>query len=305
MWARVEREVFARIETELSIEHGTIRPRSGVRRWWLALPVAASVIALVLVVVRGRELGQPVITWSRVVAGAAPSTVTFDDADVTLDADSAVVLQREPTEPMVWLERGGAWFSVAPRTGRAPFLVLAGDTIIRVVGTRFRVLRSATRTDVAVEHGTVEIQFRGAITMVSEGHTWSTAGGTSSSLPATPGCASVPDAPPTPRHGAPSALLTPTKTAPDARDDHDRVTYEALARLEPSQPDTAIRGYLELSRGSTRWAALALYSAGRLAADRNDPRAATLLSIYLKRFPTGPNAADVHYLLDRLQGAPR
>jgi len=255
----------------------------------------------VLVVVRGRDSGHAIdVEWSRVVSGAAPSTVTFDDVDITLDANSALVLQREPTKPMVWLERGAAWFSVAPRAGRAPFFVLAGDTIVRVVGTRFRVARRDERTDVAVEHGTVEIQFRGGLAAISGGQTWSTP----ALIPA-PGSASPPQ---TPQHVAPTspALKAPTRTATDeARDDHDRVTYEALARLEPSQPDTAIRGYLELAKGSNRWAALALYSAGRLAADRSDARAATLLSTYLKRFPAGANATDVHYLLDRLQGAPR
>src|SRR5580704_2622726 len=184
-WARVERDVFARLDAEHAVERETARPPSGVRWWWFALPMAASVIALVLVVFRGRDSGHPIdVEWSRIVAGAAPTTVTFDDADITLDADTAVVLQREPTKPMVWLERGAAWFSVAPRAGRAPFFVLAGDTIVRVVGTRFRVARSDERTDVTVEHGTVEIQFRGVLTAISGGQTWSTPAETPTPAPA-------------------------------------------------------------------------------------------------------------------------
>ncbi|HEX4454931.1 MAG TPA: FecR family protein [Kofleriaceae bacterium] len=221
----------------------------------------------------------------------------FDDADITLDADSAVVMQREPTKPTVWLERGAAWFSVAPRGGRAPFIVLAGETMVRVVGTRFRVVRNGERTDVAVEHGTVEIQFRGQLTAVAGGQTWSTHSDAPAPLPTpAPGSASLP-------HATPPLKAKPATDG--TRDDHDQVTYDALARLEPSQPETAIRGYLELARGSGRWAALGLYSAARLAADRHDGRAATLLSSYLQRFPAGANAADVKYLLERLQGAPR
>ena len=246
-WARVERDVFACLDAEQAVERQTARPQSGVRWWWLALPMAASVIALVLVVVRGRDSGHPIdVEWSRVVAGAAPSTVTFDDADITLDADSAVVLQREPTKPLVWLERGAAWFSVASRASRAPFFVLAGETMVRVVGTRFRVARYGERTDVAVEHGTVEVQFRGQLTAVSGGQTWSSATDTPASA-STLGSASTAEIPSTPQRAAPtSPALKVSKTTTD--DDHDRVTYEALARLEPSQPDTAIRGYLELSR---------------------------------------------------------
>jgi hypothetical protein len=294
-WARVERDVFARLDAERAVEQTPARAPFGLRWWWFALPMVASVIALVLVL-RGHDIGQPVeVEWSRVVAGAAPSTVTFDDADITLDADSAVVMQREPTKPTVWLERVAAWFSVAPRSGRAPFIVLAGETVVRVVGTRFRVARSGERTDVAVEHGTVEIQFRGQLIAVTGGETWSTH-------------AEVPAPVPTPPSGSASSppRAAPTLPSPKLKaDDHDQVTYDALARIEPAQPETAIRGYLELARGSSRWAALALYSAGRLAAERHDTRAAKLLSSYLQRFPAGANAADVKYLLDRLQGAPR
>jgi len=47
---------------------------------------------------------------------------------------------------------------------------------------------------------------------------------------------------------------------------------------------------------------VALYAAGRLAADRKDRRAATFLTIYLRRFPNGANAEDARNLLARLKG---
>ena len=65
-----------------------------------------------------------------------------------------------------------------------------------------------------------------------------------------------------------------------------------------------MKGYLELSQGSTTWSAVALFAAGRLAADRHDPRAQTLLSIYLHRFSAGANATDASELLTRLKGTP-
>ena len=63
-------------------------------------------------------------------------------------------------------------------------------------------------------------------------------------------------------------------------------------------------GYLALSKGSSRWAQVALYAAGRLAADRDEPRATTFLEIYLRRFPHGKNADDARQLLARLKGTP-
>ena len=85
--------------------------------------------------------------------------------------------------------------------------------------------------------------------------------------------------------------------------DLEQIKFERLLKLEPKDSAAALAGYLEISRGNSRWAANGLYSAGRLAADRGDPRARTFLEIYLRRFPNGANAADAKTLLDRLQGA--
>ncbi|HEX7843642.1 MAG TPA: hypothetical protein VF469_39485, partial [Kofleriaceae bacterium] len=66
-------------------------------------------------------------------------------------------------------------------------------------------------------------------------------------------------------------------------------------------PDAALAGYLTLARGTSRWADPALFAAARLAVDRHDRRAETLLGIYLQRFPGGANAADARKLLARLK----
>jgi hypothetical protein len=88
--------------------------------------------------------------------------------------------------------------------------------------------------------------------------------------------------------------------------DEDRVRFEKLSSLEARDPSAAIAGYLELSARGGRWAEVGLYAAARLAADRRDPRATTLLNVYLRRFPRGANADDVRILLARIQkGEPR
>ena len=63
--------------------------------------------------------------------------------------------------------------------------------------------------------------------------------------------------------------------------------------------DAALAGYLALSSGNSAWASVALYAAGRLAADRHDPSARSLLETYLRRFPNGANAGDARDLLTR------
>ncbi len=51
-------------------------------------------------------------------------------------------------------------------------MVTAGDTHVRVIGTRFRVARHGEAAAVQVEHGTVEVEFRGATTSVGAGEEW-------------------------------------------------------------------------------------------------------------------------------------
>jgi hypothetical protein len=280
---------------------------------------------------------------SRIVTGDSPSSLLFGDSHIELDARTAVATAREGGHPTVLLERGAAWFTVAPRKERPAFVVRAGDALVRVVGTRFRVARSEEHIAVAVEHGVVDVQFRGRVVPVGAGQRWSSEspGAASTLAAAAPPTAEppagdartaeLPDpaaeppdlAPPVrpgstkagkPKPGKPArtadSAVEPepapaTKTARAANVDRERVEYERLAALEPRSPDAALKGYIDLAGGTSRWAGVALYAAARLAADRHDThRAVALLEVYLTRFPDGPNAADARQLRARLKAAP-
>jgi hypothetical protein len=124
----------------------------------------------------------------------------------------------------------------------------------------------------------------------------------------------VPSRPHRPAHPAPAhpaggsadARPEPAPAHPPAPQvDLDRAEYDRLAALEATSPDAALSGYLALARGTSRWAAPALFAAARLAADRHDVRAPTLLGIYLQRFPGGANVTDAQQLLSRLQSGKR
>ncbi|HEX3763520.1 MAG TPA: FecR family protein [Kofleriaceae bacterium] len=322
-WARVERGVWAQLDAE--------RPVAGrgavARRWWLVaapLAAAAAIVAVVIAVGRAPEaIDEP----SRVVTGAAPSSVLFGDSHIELDAATALVMSHEAEHPIVTLERGAAWFTVAPRQARPAFLVRAGDARVRVVGTRFRVARSGERIAVEVDHGRVEVNFRGGEVAINGGQRWSSdapARVVASAAPpaepppvASPTAApdpEVPDAPrsppepaPAPAHHRPAHHATApaaTAAAPAApAADRDAAEYDRLAALEATAPRDALSGYLKLANGTSRWADLALFAAGRLAVDRHDARAESLLGDYLRRFPHGANAADARQLLLRLQAA--
>ena len=328
-WARVERGMWAKLD------HAGPARSPAPRRWIrFALPALAAAAAVAIAVVTLRASPTPTLPApapvavaepSRIVSGSSPSSITFADAHIALDANSAVVLASEGPSPATLLERGAAWFTVAPRANRPAFIVRAGDTVVRVIGTRFRVARSDERITVEVEHGLVEVVFRGTTARVGRAQQWSSehpgevAAIETASIDApaqTTGTAAVPAVEPPvitktkPAAGTPAtdtaitdkpASGTGTSTAAPVTD-KDRAAYDRLTSIEARDPGAALAGYLDLSRGSGPWAEVALFAAGRLAADRHDHRAETLLTIYLRRFPSGANAADARQLLDRLKG---
>lgn len=330
-WARVERGLWSRMDAEPPAERAA--PRARPRRWiWIAAPALAAAAAAIAIVIGGGDGRPPGDGPARLVSGGAPTSLSYGDVHVTLDADSAVVMDRAQGAV---LERGGAWFAVAPRRERAAFVVAAGDTVVRVVGTRFRVARFGEDATVMVERGTVEVLFRGATTRVDAGEQWTstrpaavtavrvaeaeltgaraepaapevTAPEVPAPAPAEPGRPVRSERPATGDRRAPAPAPARARDAdrPASRDP-DQAKFRQLEALEPRDPKAAIDGYLALSRGSSRWAERALFAAARLSADRKEPRARLLLEIYLQRFPTGANVDDARTLLGHTHGAPR
>jgi ferric-dicitrate binding protein FerR (iron transport regulator) len=176
-WARVERNVFQRM-TEGTVTHASAARDVKAERknqWlWLAVPgAAAAAFALAFFSMNGPAGPASSDEPSRVVAGASPSSVSFGDAHVTLDANSAVVMDQKAGKPTALLEHGAAVFGVAPRGDRGPFTVLAGDALVRTTQAKFRVTREGELARVSVEIGSVEIRFRGHDLKVAAQHSWS------------------------------------------------------------------------------------------------------------------------------------
>ncbi len=327
-WARVERALWARLDTAPD----PVRNESSRRRWiWVAAPLVAA-MAIVFLVTRDRsdDHTQPETADVRVVApDTASTTASFDDAHIELAPASAIVMRRD--RPTTLLERGAAWFSVAPRVDRPEFTVLAGDATVRVLGTRFRVARSGERVTVEVDHGRVEVQYRDRVQILGAAQRWSSDAPeriddlTQTAVVSKPQVVdpapaprpvavesvdpepdpieprSTPVAPtPTPTPVAPKPEPKP-ETKPRPAGDLDQSKFEQLAVVEKRNPQAAITGYLEIAARGSKWSANALFAAARLAADRKDPRAEALLTSYLVRFPNHANRDDARALLLRIK----
>jgi transmembrane sensor len=146
-----------------------MRPRASRRRWALPVAIAAAIVVSLL-------LG--IAAWVERSAEATPTYVTGvgefhrvalpDGSAVSLNTATKVRVAYSAEERRVELLQGEAQFEVASEAQR-PFIVSAGDSHVRVLGTQFVVrLRSASDFDVLVSEGRVSIDAP-AQTLVSAG----------------------------------------------------------------------------------------------------------------------------------------
>lgn len=141
---------------------------------WLRKPafvgstaVAAAAAAALIVVA---NLQSPPTTGPVVAAVPEYQTrlaeireLTLEDGTiVTLGAKSRIDTEFTPTRRQVTLLEGEAFFEVTKDPSR-PFFVAAQDTLVRVVGTKFAVKRSADIVHVSVLEGVVEVMKPGDI----------------------------------------------------------------------------------------------------------------------------------------------
>lgn len=316
-WARIEEQVFEALGAAEAPAHPdaptapparapVATPAASARRTWLLAAsgfavAAAAAIGVVKLVSPATEAPAPLHVATGDGAARAPIGV---GSELEVGPQSEVVATGDDTRGVVVvLERGWVTCDVAPRAGRPPFVVQAGDVRVRVVGTKFRVERQG-RSDVRVlvTHGRVEVSRGGETHVVTDGEVWprtpTTATASVVAIDPPPPTSASP--PPPPTSPAPSATPGPATSGIDANAEARR-QYEAAARSEVSDPAGAMAGYRRVASGGGPWAAPALYAAGRLAADRGDrPTARALLGEYLRRFPHGANAADARTLLARL-----
>lgn len=84
-----------------------------------------------------------------------------DGSTAAINTDSRIAVALADTRRSVTIEKGEAWFQVA-KDPKRPFVVEAGNVLVRAVGTAFSVRRREGGADVIVTEGVVEAWAKGA-----------------------------------------------------------------------------------------------------------------------------------------------
>jgi transmembrane sensor len=147
--------------TAIASRVGGRRAPRGFRRVAM-LAAAATVVGLMVVafVARGHLHGRAEYTTE---VGEQRSFRLADGSTVILDSRSRLLLAFDDSVRAVDLLQGRALFRVAANPGK-PFIVRAGGTTVRVIGTRFDVNESARATVVTVVEGRVAVYSGGGRT---------------------------------------------------------------------------------------------------------------------------------------------
>lgn len=188
-------------EIEPRLDHDHARAHWGRRRRWMGAGAIGALATVVLVwatvpsaeaplrgeLVHGRLLGVNDATH----AGSSVSALERWSKGEPVRCASAFCELRTPgvravlTEEAVFsvdtpagspsqtttVHRGAVSFSVEPLSPGETFAVRAGDTLVEVVGTAFRV-EANQRTRVVVTEGTVRVTHRGVVNYVRAGELW-------------------------------------------------------------------------------------------------------------------------------------
>jgi transmembrane sensor len=123
------------------------------KRWWFAAAMVAAVAIGAIWLQQGREL-QTLAT----AVGQQRNVTLADGSIVALNTNTIVETDLRRHTREIYLRKGEAHFQVAHDRTR-PFLVHAGDSVVRAVGTAFEVrVLTDQRVDVVVNEGRVEVQ---------------------------------------------------------------------------------------------------------------------------------------------------
>ncbi len=243
------------------------------------------------------------------------------EADLTLAARSAMTVSESPDGGVVVaLEQGEVRCAVAPRGERPPFVVLAADVRVEVVGTRFTVRRDDTVVGVVVEEGTVRVARAGEAALVKAGGVWpavatAAAAGTDSDPETETETETEPETVPE-AATEPEMTMAPVRVAPKAPKresapaekpaapavDPSKEQWSKATKAESERPGEALAIYKQLAAGGGTYAPMALFAQARLESDLgHKDRARRLFTEYLRRYPNGLNAQVARDQLKKLR----
>jgi transmembrane sensor len=124
------------------------------QRWWFAAAVLAAVAVGAIWLQQGSGESQTLAT----AVGQQRNVTLADGSTVTLNTNTILETDLRRYTREIYLRKGEAHFQVAHDRSR-PFLVHAGDAVVRAVGTAFEVrVLTDQHVDVVVDEGRVEVQ---------------------------------------------------------------------------------------------------------------------------------------------------
>jgi transmembrane sensor len=124
------------------------------QRWWFAAAVLAAVAVGAIRLQQGSGESQTLAT----AVGQQRNVTLADGSTVTLNTNTILETDLRRYTREIYLRKGEAHFQVAHDRSR-PFLVHAGDAVVRAVGTAFEVrVLTDQHVDVVVDEGRVEVQ---------------------------------------------------------------------------------------------------------------------------------------------------
>jgi transmembrane sensor len=136
-------------------QHAQLLPTRSRSRWWLA--AAAALVATVGGVSWLLYKGNETQTLATAV-GQHRNIALSDGTVVTLNTNTIIETNFSRNARQIYLRKGEAHFEVVQDRSR-PFLVHAGDAVVRAIGTEFEVrLRTDRHVDVLVNEGRVEVE---------------------------------------------------------------------------------------------------------------------------------------------------
>jgi transmembrane sensor len=146
---------FLAEERRLQAEPERLRRPHRVARW-VGAAVAASLVLVSIGVLLQRQSAEAQLLSTAV--GQHRSARLADGSTVELNTNTIVETLYTPEERAVRLRKGEALFHVAKNADR-PFVVIAGETRVRAIGTAFNVrLRENEQVEVIVTEGKVEVR---------------------------------------------------------------------------------------------------------------------------------------------------
>jgi len=150
-------DATARIARLSSIDPRPVHALPQAPGYWRAVGIAASLLLLLgTAFFSVQRLRAPTVSPPGAAVAQVRHTQLPDNSSVDLAANSSVAVEYTPAQRTLDLQKGEAFFSVAPNHER-PFIVKATGLRVRAVGTKFNVREADDRVIVTVAEGTVDV----------------------------------------------------------------------------------------------------------------------------------------------------